>query len=159
MDNSTHFLDLPYILAAQAQKHVTHNEALRQLDQLVHMVVETRFGPIVPPSTPVEGERHIVPDNAQGLWAGQDGSLASFIDNTWSIAAPKTGWLIWVEDINTLHVFDGSTFVPVGHEALNNLESLGINAIADASNRLKFPPSQVFSTMMAMGIRLLSTKR
>ena len=26
---------LPYILAAQAQKHVTHNEALRILDGLV----------------------------------------------------------------------------------------------------------------------------
>ena len=30
-DNTTHLL-LPYILAAQAQKHVTHNEALRILD-------------------------------------------------------------------------------------------------------------------------------
>ena len=30
-DATTHLL-LPYILAAQAQKHVTHNEALRILD-------------------------------------------------------------------------------------------------------------------------------
>lgn len=28
-DTSTH-LGLPYLLAAQAQKHVTHNEALRK---------------------------------------------------------------------------------------------------------------------------------
>lgn len=32
-DATTHLL-LPYILAAQAQKHVTHNEALRILDGL-----------------------------------------------------------------------------------------------------------------------------
>ena len=32
-DATTHLL-LPYILAAQAQKHVTHNEALRLLDGL-----------------------------------------------------------------------------------------------------------------------------
>ena len=31
-DATTHLL-LPYILAAQAQKHVTHNEALRLLDR------------------------------------------------------------------------------------------------------------------------------
>ena len=28
-------LTLPYIMAAQAQKHVTHNEALRALDVIV----------------------------------------------------------------------------------------------------------------------------
>ena len=33
-DATTHLL-LPYILAAQAQKHVTHNEALRLLDAMV----------------------------------------------------------------------------------------------------------------------------
>jgi hypothetical protein len=30
-------LSLPYILAAQAQKHVTHNEAIRALDVLVQI--------------------------------------------------------------------------------------------------------------------------
>jgi hypothetical protein len=29
-------LKLPYILPSQAQKHVTHNEALRLLDAVVH---------------------------------------------------------------------------------------------------------------------------
>ena len=33
-DITTHLL-LPYILASQAQKHVTHNEALRLLDAMV----------------------------------------------------------------------------------------------------------------------------
>ena len=40
-DTSTHLL-LPYILAAQAQKHVTHNEALRLLDGLVQLSVLDR---------------------------------------------------------------------------------------------------------------------
>ena len=35
MSDATTHLMLPYILAAQAQKHVTHNEALRILDGLV----------------------------------------------------------------------------------------------------------------------------
>jgi hypothetical protein len=40
-DATTHLL-LPYILAAQAQKHVTHNEALRILDGLVQLSVLDR---------------------------------------------------------------------------------------------------------------------
>ena len=40
-DDSTH-LHLPYIAANQAQKHVTHNEAVRLLDALVQMAVISR---------------------------------------------------------------------------------------------------------------------
>ena len=39
MSDATTNLLLPYILAAQAQKHVTHNEALRLLDGLVQLSV------------------------------------------------------------------------------------------------------------------------
>ena len=35
-DITTHLL-LPYIQASQAQKHVTHNEALRLLDAMVQL--------------------------------------------------------------------------------------------------------------------------
>ena len=35
-DATTHLL-LPYLLAAQAQKHVTHEEALRLLDGFVQL--------------------------------------------------------------------------------------------------------------------------
>ena len=40
--NDTPNLALPYILASQAQKHVTHNEAIRTLDCLVQLAVESR---------------------------------------------------------------------------------------------------------------------
>lgn len=38
MDTSPR-LTLPYLMPNQAQKHVTHNEALRQLDVLVQLAV------------------------------------------------------------------------------------------------------------------------
>lgn len=38
-------LNLPYIAAAQAQKHVTHNEALRALDAIIQLSVLDRDGP------------------------------------------------------------------------------------------------------------------
>ena len=39
MSDITTHLPLPYILASQAQKHVTHNEALRLLDTMVQLSV------------------------------------------------------------------------------------------------------------------------
>ena len=47
-------LALPYLQPSQAQKHVTHNEALRRLDLLVQLVV-VQFGAEVPPASPAPG--------------------------------------------------------------------------------------------------------
>ncbi len=45
----TPHLALPLLAAAQAQKHVTHNEALAMIDALVHLAVKERFtGPPEP---------------------------------------------------------------------------------------------------------------
>ena len=57
-DISPHLL-LPFILAAQAQKHVTHNEAIRLLDAIVQLSVLDR-DLTVPPASPVDGDRYIV---------------------------------------------------------------------------------------------------
>jgi len=48
---------LPYILAAQAQRHVSHNEALRRLEALVQLAVVDR-DPDTPPAAPDEGPLH-----------------------------------------------------------------------------------------------------
>ena len=39
MPDTSHALSLPLIQPSQAQKHVTHNEALRILDAVVQLVV------------------------------------------------------------------------------------------------------------------------
>jgi len=52
-DTSTH-LGLPYLLAAQAQKHVTHNEALRLLDAIVQLSVLERTRTAPPQAPPME---------------------------------------------------------------------------------------------------------
>jgi hypothetical protein len=51
MSETTHLL-LPYLAAAQAQKHVTHNEALRLLDGLVQLAVLDRTAPRPPEAPP-----------------------------------------------------------------------------------------------------------
>ena len=51
MADTSAILSLPYILPSQAQKHVTHNEALRLLDVMVQLAVEA-FDAQVPPASP-----------------------------------------------------------------------------------------------------------
>ena len=54
----TENLQIPYILPSQAQKHVTHNEAIKVLDAIVQLAVETR-ALATPPATPAPGGRYI----------------------------------------------------------------------------------------------------
>jgi len=107
MSDTTTKLLLPYILAAQAQKHVTHNEALRLLDGLVQMSVPDR-DLSMPPGSPVEGDRYIVASAATGAWTGWDDDIALFGDGIWFRLPKQVGWRAWVEDEGTLVVWDGS---------------------------------------------------
>jgi hypothetical protein len=107
-------LDLPYLLASQAQKHVTHNEALRMLDGLVQMSVKDRHL-ATPPGSPAEGDRYIVPAGATGDWSGWAGSVALYSDGAWLRLAPNgPGWLAWVEDEKVVLVWSGTAWVPPG---------------------------------------------
>lgn len=99
-------LELPYIQASQAQKHVTHNEALRRLDAVIQLAVKDR-DLAAPPATPVDGDRYIVAANASGAWAGKDGQIAAFQDNVWAFYAPEEGWLAWAQDEDVLLAYSG----------------------------------------------------
>ncbi|MEQ1614009.1 MAG: DUF2793 domain-containing protein, partial [Hyphomicrobiaceae bacterium] len=88
-------LNLPYILAAQAQKHVTHNEAVRALDAIVQLSVLDR-DLTAPPATPADGDRYIVAATPTGSWSGQAGNIAAFQDGAWAYYAPRKGWLAWI---------------------------------------------------------------
>ncbi len=109
--NDTPNLALPYILAAQAQKHVTHNEAIRALDCLVQLAVESR-ALTAPPPEPADGSRFIVGASATGEWDGQSGKIAAFQDGAWAFYEPKTGWTAWVTDEHALLIYDAGTWTP-----------------------------------------------
>ncbi|MEC3860141.1 DUF2793 domain-containing protein [Mesobacterium sp. TK19101] len=126
-------LALPYIAAAQAQKHVTHNEALDRLDGLVQLSVKDR-DLTAPPASPAEGDRYIVATGATGAWAGWDGDVALFSGGAWVRLAPQTGWRVWIEDEAVLLVFDGTSWIGVTPDALQGLTRLGLGTTADAAN-------------------------
>jgi hypothetical protein len=133
MSDATTNLALPYILAAQAQKHVTHNEALRLLDGLVQLSVLDR-DLTAPPGSPEDGDRYIVASGATGDWAGWDLNVAVFTDGAWLRLPPRVGWRTWIEDEGLLLVYNGSEWVGTTPASLQNLTLLGLGTTADAAN-------------------------
>ena len=87
MPDTSHALSLPLIQPSQAQKHVTHNEALRILDAVVQLVViaADQSGP---PTAPQSGDRYIVAPSGVGAWLGHDGDIAVYADAAWSFITP-----------------------------------------------------------------------
>ena len=140
---STPNLDLPFILAAQAQKHVTHNEALKRLDALMHLSVKSR-SLTTPPASPAEGDRYIVAAGATGVWAGFAGTIAGWQDGSWEFYPPAAGWRAWVEAESLLLVFNGTAWSATG--ATNPVARVGVNTTADATNKLAVKSDAVLLT-------------
>lgn len=156
MENTPN-LELPYILPAQAQKHVTHNEALRALDAVVQLAVLDR-DLTEPPPAPAEGDRYLVAAGATGAWNGRDGQVAAWQDGTWMFHAPGRGWLAWVADEERLFVWDGAAWRDAVAGALNPALLVGVNATADAANRLAVSAAATLLTHEGAGHQLKINK-
>lgn len=134
MADQTPLLGLPYILPSQAQKHVTHNEALNLLDTVVQLAVLDRTR-TAPPTAPADGDRYIIAAGGTSEWQSHDGEIAMWQVSAWTFATPRQGWQAWVIAEEVSVRFDGSDWiVPV--LALDNLSGVGINTTADTTNRL-----------------------
>ncbi|HWK79582.1 MAG TPA: DUF2793 domain-containing protein, partial [Thermomicrobiales bacterium] len=121
----------------QAQKHVTHNEALAALDALVQLAVKER-NRTAPPASPTEGDRFLVGAGSTGAFTDQEGRVALFDLGSWRFFTPSPGWLAYVEAEDLFVVFDGDEWKPSGAvpDAIDNLRRLGIGTTADDLNRL-----------------------
>jgi Protein of unknown function (DUF2793) len=103
-------LGLPLVQAAQAQKHVTVNEAFGRLDALAQMTL-SEIGATTPPVSPTEGDVIAIGAGAGGEWAGRDGDLGVFLNNGWEYIVPRVGWRGWSEAAGSSVVFDGVEWV------------------------------------------------
>ena len=135
-DTSTHLL-LPYLLAAQAQKHVTVNEALRLLDGLVQLAVLDRHL-TAPPASPADGERYIVAAGGTGAWAGWDLNVAYRVDGAWMRLVPRPGWQAWVADEATFLAWSGSDWSAAGLPAFFSDAVFELAHDADPTRRAVF---------------------
>ena len=94
---------LPLLQVAQAQKEVTHNEALGVIDALLHLAVESATT-AAPPSSPSPGQAWIVPAAATGTWAVRAGEVASFTSGGWRYSVPREGCVAWLKDVQRFAV-------------------------------------------------------
>lgn len=108
MSEFTPKLSMPLIMPSQAQKHVTHNEAVELLDMIVQLTVEG-VDESVPPGAPAEGQSWLLGSTTVGDWSGQEGNIASWRGGGWLFVAPQTGWMAWDTDSDSLKVYtDGA---------------------------------------------------
>jgi Protein of unknown function (DUF2793) len=130
-------LTLPLIAAAQAQKHVTHNEALALLDALVQLSVLSRTA-TAPPAVPAQGDRYLVPAGATGAFAGKATQIALFEGAGWRFLPPRTGWQAFVADEQAVLVWNGAAWIALGQAigSIDQLAALGIGTTSDPVNKL-----------------------
>ena len=128
-DTTTARLDLPLLRPAQAQKHVTHNEALLALDAVTQLVLETH-GLNSPPAGPDEGSVHLVGPEAAEAWTGQEGRLAVRRGQGWAFLPVFAGLRAWSAADSVLLVHDGTEFVPLQIPVPEGVEAFGIGGAA-----------------------------
>jgi hypothetical protein len=140
MDKTTN-LSLPYIMAAQAQKHVTHNEDIRALNAVVQLSATSK-SLSAPPANPIEGQRFIIAASPTGAWQGKTGQIAAWQDGAWMFYPPQEGWLAWVTNDDALFAWDGTNWVQAGggdgggSASVNPVSLVGVNTTADTTNKL-----------------------
>lgn len=115
MSETSAVLGLPLLQSAQAQKEVTHNEALKRLERWTFPHVESR-SLSTPPADPDAGAAFLVAGGGNGAWAGQDGRIAEWNGGAWTFFDPPEGMLLLISDEGVLLARQGgdwATGLPV----------------------------------------------
>lgn len=139
-------LALPLMAGEQANKHVTHNEALLLLDGAAQLVL-TALDVAVPPTAPAAGTLVSVAAGASGAFAGHEGELAIWTAGGWRFLMPREGWRGWDAAVGAECVFAGGAWRPSHHR----LAGLGVGTDADATNRLAVRSEAALFTAVEAG--------
>ncbi len=149
--DSTQHLHLPLLAPAQAQKHVTHNEALLALDVLCQASVLNRICGW-PPHNPQEGDRYLIPNSPRqdthNQWKAKANALAVWRDAAWHYYTPNVGWIIFIQDEEEFVFWNGQVWKNLSHEVheLQNLKALGVGTTSDKKNDVALKTNRVLWT-------------
>ncbi|MDP5280009.1 DUF2793 domain-containing protein [Sphingomonas sp. DG1-23] len=95
IDTVTHRFALPLLQPGQAQKEMTHNEALARLDLALHGAI-VAAGVDAPPASPEQGACWLVGGAPEGAWAGHSHALAGWTSSGWIFVEPREGMALWL---------------------------------------------------------------
>jgi hypothetical protein len=95
METTTPRYALPNLYVAQAQKEITHNEALARIDALLHPMVEGSAAS--PPSLVAAdaGKCWLVAAGASGVWIGKSDQIACWMGAGWRYIMPREALKIY----------------------------------------------------------------
>lgn len=155
--DQTPLLSLPYIQGAQAQKHVTHNEAIERLDMVVQLTVEA-LDATIPPANAAEGQAWIVGTGATGVWSSHLGDIAAWRGGGWLFVTPQIGWRAWNKTTSTIIAYDGTDWGQTSGNNLQNVSGVGINAAFDMTNKLAVAADATLLTHTGNGHQLKINK-
>ncbi len=132
MSDYTTRLQLPFLAAGQAQKHITVNESLLRLDALAQLATVSA-STVSQPGSPADGDVYILPSGKSGAaWGGMaNGAIAYYRDGAWEAISPREGWLAHAADADRLYVYSGSAWVELG-AALGAWRIIAHSAVAAA---------------------------
>lgn len=102
---------LPMLSVSQAQKEVTHNEALVRIDALLHIAVEDELATPPNPADTDVGKCWLVAAAANGVWAGRSGNLAIWVGGGWRFCHGTEGMRIRFLLSDTDRIWSGGTWV------------------------------------------------
>ena len=102
-------LNLPFLYSGQAQKELTHNEALHLLDVLVQPVVQSiEQDEALPAAKP--GELYIVGPNPKNEFIGHNNKIAQKQEAGWRFIGPLKWLQVTLETDGSQHRFDGNSW-------------------------------------------------
>jgi hypothetical protein len=107
--SATPRLSLPLLSAGQAQKEISHNEALQALDSLVEGTVEELPAP-TPPASPALGACYMVAESPTDAWAGMPHCVAAWTSGGWRFIQPFEGMTFYVKSASSWAVYRGATW-------------------------------------------------
>ena len=152
--NDTMRLGLPLLQPAQAQKHVTVNEALMRLDGMVNLVLQS-VDLSAPPSAPTEGQCWGVPGEAQGEWAGQGGRIAVAANGGWVFLPASAGMRGFILDRGLEAIHDGSRWIAgaltLGRQGAGLIAGMAENEITVGKGMRIITPVAIPAGVMVIG--------
>jgi Protein of unknown function (DUF2793) len=144
--STTPNLALSYIASSQAQKEVTHNTALNDLDFMAQTTaIDHTLS--TPPASPNTGDTYIIGPSPTGAWTGFANAITGYYAG-WSIKPPLTGWTAWTKNDNRLLYYNGTTWTLLTTPKLDVTTTFNPGAITSGSGILS---AAITNTGAALG--------
>lgn len=153
MSGETTRLRMPLLQPAQAQKHVTVNEALVRLDGMVNLVLQS-VSVVTPPEAVLDGQCWGVPASALGDWSGQGGQIAVGTNGGWIFLPPTPGMRAFVADRGLQAIHDGMGWA-VGALNLGAVGSGLMTGMAEGEVPLGGTTSTITSVIIPAGVLVI----